>query len=69
MVREIIMANPIEITQPLYGEDAEHFLKMMEEPLSEKEIALAKKIREMFRDFDPFVENPDDTYINQMTKE
>ena len=63
------MARPIEITQPLYGEDAEHFLEQMNKPLTKEEIAHAKELEEMFKDHDPFADVYDDAYEDQEKEE
>ena len=62
------MARPIEPTPILYGENAEEFLKKINEPPSLKDIAFMKEVLETFKDFDPSVESLSDIHTNQKTK-
>ena len=63
------MDNPIKPTPTLYGEDAEHFLKIIEEPPSPESIEFIKEILETFADFDPFIEIPDEIHTSRKIEE
>jgi len=51
------LARPIETTPTLYGKDADEFARMMFEPPTKEEIEFAKKIKEQFKEHDPFVDD------------
>jgi len=51
------MARPIEPTPTIYGKDADRFARKMFEPPTEKDKKLAKELKELFKDHDPFVDD------------
>ena len=59
------MANPIKPTPTLYGEDAERFLRIIEEPPSEETIAFINDVLETMEEYEPFMKIDDKTHVNQ----
>ena len=58
------MANPIKPTPTLYSEDAEHFLKIIEEPPSPEGIKVLKEILKTLEEYGPLIKNPDKIHTN-----